>query len=167
MPVGATMSKVDRTRALLVLKNRLSPLLERSLELDLTNENSKSHLEKSNQVLREIISELFKHLRVSEIIEELPTKQGNKSNDKNQQILEKAYEDYWEHHNCEPNEPEWYRWLENECYNPNLKSIVAANTQFHKTSNGWGKEKVRKDLAKFKSIEYKIMQELNKIHGTI
>lgn len=161
------MSKIDKTRALLVLKNRLFPLLERSLELDSTNESSKSHLEQSNQILREVISELFKYLRVLEIIDELPTNRGNKSHDKNQDILEKAFEDYWEHHKCEPNEPEWYKWLEKECYAPDKKSVVAANTKHNKTNNGWGKEKVRKDLAKFKSIEYKIMKELNKVYGTI
>jgi hypothetical protein len=166
-PVGATMSKTDRINAYLTLKNRLFPLLEKSLELDSINEDSTLHLKKSNQVLREIISELFKYLRVTEIIEELPTNQGNKSDDKNQQILEAAFDDYWEHHNCEPNEPEWYEWLENERYNPNIKSIVAVNNKFHKTRNGWGKEKIRKDLARFKSIEYKIMKELSKVYGTI
>lgn len=161
------MSKIDRIKAYLVLKNRLFPLLEKSLELDSINEESTSDLKESNQVLREIISELFRYLRVTEIIEELPTNQGNKSDDKNQQILEAAFDDYCENHNCEPNEPEWYEWLENERYNPNVKSIVAADNKFHKTKNGWGKEKVRKDLARFKSIEYKIMKELSMVHGTI
>jgi len=159
------MSKKDRVTSLITLKTRLTPLLDRALELDSIDENSTKHLLQSNKVLREIISEFFKFLTVSQIIEDMPTKQGNKPNDQNQQILEKAFEEYYDNYNREPNEPEWYEWIEQERYNPFIKSIVAANNKFSKTKNGWGKEKARKDLAKFKSIEYKIMKTLAKIHG--
>lgn len=160
------MSKKDREVALQILYSRLHPLLEKSLELEIQNDNSVKQLMELNQNLKLIIADLFQFIKVTKIIEQQPTNQGNKTNDENQIILEKAFEDFFNQHKREPNESEWYSWLEQDCYNPYIKSIVAENNKFSKTKNGWGKEKLRKDLAKFKTLDFKIMKLLKTIHST-
>ena len=127
------MSKKDRETSLEILYSKLLPLLEKSLELEIQDDNSVKQLMELNHNLKLIIADLFQFIKVTKIIEQLPTNQGNKTNEENQIILEKAFEDFFNQHKREPNEPEWYEWLEQDCYNPNMRSIVAANNIFSRT----------------------------------
>ena len=151
-----------------LLNGKLLELFEAYAALNINAEDkSINELKKENLILIEIAKTTLLYIRSQEIIEsEVPTGAGSPPNNKNQEILEDAYNAYWDKYEKAPNEPEWLNWLEKPEYDPIKKYIVAAETQFARTKNGWGKEKVRKDLAKFKSMKYQIMKLLEKIHST-
>lgn len=160
-----TESKIESK---ILLDGKLSELFHAYSELDTEAvEKSIDALEKENLLLFEIAKTALLYIRTQEIIEtEVSTGGGSPVVDKNQEILEDAYNAYWEEYKKAPNEPEWLDWLERPEYDPIKKYIVAAETQFARTKNGWGKEKVRKDLAKFKSVKHQMLRLLEKIHRT-
>jgi hypothetical protein len=147
---------------------RLSFLLDKYSALNIDVENkSVEDLQKENLYLLEIAKHSLLYIRTMEIIDtEIPTGGGAPAIDENQNILEKAFNEFWEQFGEPPNEPQWLSWIEKDEYKPIKNYIVAANTKFARTKNGWGKEKVRKDLAKFKSTEFQLRKLLEKIHGT-
>jgi len=157
-----------KTESKLWLNGKLSELFDAYLLLQNdTNRNSIDGLKKENHLLYEIAKTTLLFIRAVEIAEsEIPNGAGAPTIDQNQEILESAYNKYWDLYERAPTEPEWYAWLEQEKYNPKEKYIVAANTRFTRTKNGWGKAKVKKDLAKFKSIEFQMWRLLEKIHST-
>lgn len=145
----------------------MDELFEQYNKLEIEKNNKTTHdLEIENQILFEIAKTSLLYIRAQKIAEsDIPNGSGVPVIDVNQKILEKAYNDYCVQHNEEPNEPLWLEWLERPEYNPIEEYVVAARTQFARTKNGWGKEKVRKDLARFKSIEYQTIKYLKKLHG--
>lgn len=150
------------------LDGKLSELFDAYLLLQKdTNKNSINSLKKENRLLYEIAKTTLLYIRAVEIAEtKIPNGAGMPTIDLNQEILENAYNEYWDLYKRAPTEPEWYKWLEQEKYKPKKEYVVAANTQFTRTKNGWGKSKVKKDLAKFNSIEFQMWRLLEKIHGT-
>ena len=151
-----------------LLNEKLLELFDAYSELDIdVIDKSIDALKKENLLLFEIAKITLLYIHTQEIIEsEIPTGAGSPVIDENQEILERAYNEYWEKYEKAPNEPQWFDWLERSEYDPIKNYIVAAETKFGRTKNGWGKEKVRKDLAKFKSMKYQIMKLLEKIHST-
>ena len=156
-------SKIESKK---LLDRKLSELFNAYAEIDDEVDKSIEDLKEENFLLFEIAKTTLLFIRAQEIIEsEISTGAGLPAIDENQEILKRAYADYWENYEKAPDEPQWFNWLERTEYDPAKKYIVAAETQFARTKNGWGKEKVRKDLAKFKSMKFQIMELLEEIYG--
>ena len=121
-----------------LLNEKLLELFDAYSELD-TDPVDKSidALKKENLLLFEFPKITLLYIRTQEIIEsEIPTGAGSPVIDENQEILERAYNEYWEKYEKAPNKPQWFDWLERSEYDPIKNYIVAAETKFARTKNG-------------------------------